>query len=691
VDSFYVYSTSPSNGSTDVIRNVKIRFNFNKTVDAATVTEATFTVNDSEGSVAGIRTVDGRTIEFTPDLVCPDNPCGATNCFADGLAVTAEIVADGILSAGDGLPVTCTISNPCEISFTVGNVIDCEDPSVNLYFDNGQVCVGADNEIFATAQDDSGVANIEFFANEAMIDDLANSDPSNINPFTISTIWDGSGYTVGASMTFKAIAYDLDDHNKSDTKTINLRPAHCCNGIQDEDEAGIDCGGNDCASCAGQACAPDINSPASSCNNDLCTSGFCTPDGSDVGACGSAGYDIGTASCCLCQNTPRIDWISPVDGAIGNFVTIGGRYFGDTPGKVYFWDGSDYTVEAQFPNSVNANCNNNWQNNQIIVIVPDTAVDGPIKVVGANGYEDTTDNERGAFINDFDINEVERPGLCDLEPEYGIMNEEITYQGINLLNSTAYFGSMISGVAALNSVFSNDANGTAKVPNIMAGRTNSFVLSNEGINGNYLRFTKDPEPYTGPAITSFEPAQGAAGQYVTIYGRSFGRIKGTTRVYFGPPADENEANYQFPEICAESVWSDNQIIVKVPSGSVGGDYTISMEISGQTINSENSFEVDNSLALTPSLCKIEPTMGPNNSEISLWGENFGTFDSAKSKVRFNSNKDQSGTAITFWEDEDDAQKIETTVHQEASNWSGSSCSGYTYWQWPEFYSRHLYE
>jgi len=713
---FFVSSISPSGGN--VIRNAKIRFNFNKTVDATTVKELTLIVNDSEGSVAGARTVNGRTIEFVPDSPCPDNPCGAKNCFTNGLAVTVEVVsgAGGILSV-DGKEINCSLGATCKIGFTVGNVIDCEDPTVNLSFDNGQVCVGANN-ISANSTDDSGVASIEFFADGISLIDTSVDDsnpnpvfnPSSNSPFSASVIWGSGTYTVGKEVVFKATAFDLDDHSKNDEKSTKLRPAHCCNGTLDTDAAikedGVDCGGKDCASCEGAACGIKMSSgcsaaDSSNCDNSRCSSNFCNcgtyPNVSDSESCQTKGYTAAVANkCCVCENAPRIDWITPIggfckgspdtpcqsnddctspdtcdtnapNGAFGNFVTIGGKYFGSTKGKATFLGGV-----GDSDNKEASLCNDkSWQDGQITVIVPTGAVNGPIKVTeaGASGYEDTTDNERGAFIPSFVVNNIARPGICSLDTNRGIMNKEITYQGVNLLAGKAYFGAMAKKISALDSKFAVADSGKAKVPNIKTGKTATFVL-NDGLASNYLDFTKDPEPYVGPKIDSFEPVSGAPGQYVTIRGSGFGGMQGASKVYFGDVATGKEASYQFPKICADSIWSDKQVIVKVPVDSANS--FINMEIvrvsekKTYPISSKDQFTV-NSAPLTPSLCKIDPTMGPTNSSVSLWGENFG--DKATGLVRFYSNRDKTG--ITDWAIDNSASgtikpyKITTTVPQEA--------------------------
>ncbi|MFA4941442.1 MAG: IPT/TIG domain-containing protein, partial [Patescibacteria group bacterium] len=379
----------------------------------------------------------------------------------------------------------------------------------------------------------------------------------------------------------------------------------------------------------------------------------------DDGACSAyLTCDTGT---CTCLGAPVIEWVSPMDesdtpnGKPGNMITIGGRYFGDEPGKVYFFDGK----EAQFPG---APCTSNWRNDQIIVLVPAGAVNGPIRIERADGANDTTSNDRGPVINDFVKNDIARPGICKIDPTEGVMDSPINYYGFGLSGSVAYFGSASNNVLASNSTFNNNTQGKADVSDIRTGRTSTFV-SNNGENSNYLGFKKNPEPYAGPKIISFEPASGAPGQYVTIHGSGFGAVKGSSEVYFSE-SPKIRANYDFPEICADSVWSDNQVIVKVPTGSSLMTSFITMEVvsGGKTYNiSSNNLFTINSNPLTPSLCKIDPVMGPNNAPISLWGENFG--EQADVSVKFYSNRNQSD--IDSWSIEGGAQKIVTSVQPEA--------------------------
>ncbi|MDP3043004.1 MAG: fibronectin type III domain-containing protein [bacterium] len=718
VNTFFINSTVPTDGSANVIRNIKIKFTFNTSVDSGTVSPGiagTFQVTDGAAAeIPGSAAVESSRIIFTPDAACPVNPCGAVNCLPENenITVTAVNGAGGILSVG-GLELSCTGFGPCAITFATGDQIDCQDPEAGLIFN--QVCAAPNNEIYGWATDDSGIDNIEFFISGASINDPGNNPAVNLDsdsPFNtfdegLPVVFDGSGYTPGEPITLRADAEDLAGNSASKSQTTTMRPAHCCNseldGAGDPDlidpakpELGVDCGG-ECAACVGAACGADL---ASDCvalgidcynNNDKCASAFCDCSG-DASTCADAGYGAGVNNCCLCQIKPVIYWLAPVggfcdgdintacqsdgdcaafspntcntdtaNGAIGNLATVGGKNFGDNPGAIYFSDGAGGWIQADLANSVNPQCDSVWQDNQIIAVVPVGAGNGPIKVVTAiNNYEDLTDDDYGPAIDDFIVNTIIRPGLCKMDPDNGVMDDSIDYYGIKLAGASAYFGKTTQYAAALNSNFVVDLQGAAQAPNIQTGKTTSFVIKNN-INSNYLIFTKNEEPVTGPYITSFEPIKGKVGQYVTVYGSGFGAAKGTNRVYFGGA----EADYNFPDVCADSFWSNNQVIVKVPAGAADG--AISMEIGSWTIDtgnlSPNAFDIDSSLPLAPSLCKLSLLTGANNSPITLWGEYFGP--QATGLARFHFNRDQSGAAITFWGPDGNADKAETTVHQDA--------------------------
>lgn len=696
--SFYVKSTQPVDRAADFIRNTKIKFTFNTGVNAATaILGDTFMVISEGAPVSGVLTVEGNRVIFTPQEVCPENPCGAEHCLPanKNIIVRAVNEASGIISAG-GLELSCGgIFNPCEIAFNTGDKIDCENPRVD--FNSVQVCAETVNPINSWASDDSGIDNIEFFAAENSLGQNINFAAAN--PFNTVFNWDSVGLAAGIPINLKAVAIDYADNLAEKNRITVLRPAHCCNYVKDDDEIGVDCGGS-CAACAGAACgasesvacAGEVDCAA---NNDRCSSGFCDCGGS-ADNCAAAGYDVGIENCCLCQDKPVIYWVSPQggfcrdavgnptniicasdavcgegicdndtpNGAPGNLVSIGGRNFGQTAGKVFFTAADGGEAQAQLASTINANCNNSWQDDQIIAVVPVGAANGPIKVVDDNSYEDYTNNGSGPVIKDLIINSIERPGLCKVNPNHEKMGRTINYHGIALAGSIVEFGEYNNYITAVNSAFPIALQGSADVPNLQIGKTTTFALIDEA-SSNYLYFIKDKEPDTGPRIENFEPTSGNIGQYVTIYGRDFSPTRGASKVYFG----EKEASYDFPEICADSVWNNNQVIIKVPDGIAAGNYIIKMEIGAVIIDTsalaKPDFQVDLGLPLAPSLCRISPLAGLPNSEIAFWGEYFGP--QATGLARFHFNKDQAGPAILFWGRENGVDKCQTTVPEQAES------------------------
>lgn len=472
---------------------------------------------------------------------------------------------------------------------------------------------------------------------------------------------------------------------------------------------GTSCDGNPLTS----QCEPDVSLCAEGeyCDDHNCT---CETEGNVGDPCDS---DPETDQCeaddnmcaehlkcdsetCLCGGAPVIESVTPAggfcegdpniscqrngdcpdsecdrgtpNGAPGNLVTIRGKYFGTSTGQVYFSDGSGFNAQAVMPSEKNPDCTDNWDDNQVIVVVPEGAENGPIMLMRSDEEEDTTDNSRGDKLPDFVVNDIERPGLCLLDPEEGRLNDPISYYGLNLSQSTAYFGSYETNKEAKNSNFASPLSGSAEVPLIEAGETTSFVVKDD-TSSNVLDFAKIKEPDSGPFINYFEPIQGPPGQYITIHGDGFGKSGAGKTVYFGDEVTGVEAGFDFPEVCSDSVWTDDQIVIKVPEGLSDGEYFLTVELTNEVINTESivpaegrspTFTVDSSLPLAPSLCKIEPTMGPHNIPISLWGEYFG---SSKDTVRFYKNKDQTGDAINYWGTEEDAAKIDTFVHLEAAS------------------------
>ncbi len=347
--------------------------------------------------------------------------------------------------------------------------------------------------------------------------------------------------------------------------------------------------------------------------------------------------------------------LSTPNGAPNDFITIFGHNFGNYvagTSQVTFTAHSGEVI-ALSPGEINSACVDVWRNDQIIIAVPSQAISGPIKVVNSAGEFDYTDDELGPVIPDFLPNNIGRPGLCYIDPAAGTLNNEVAYQGINLYGGQAYFGNYRSNVKGLHSNFNEESglSGSASVPNIQTGTSGSFVeqtVNNNSLRSNFLRFVKVKEESAGAKIISLSPQSGTSGQYVTIRGTGFGNARGQSRVYFSNETEELEANYTFPAICANSVWTDKQLIVKVPEEIADGDYRIKIKLANNVVidsreATPNSFLVNSSLELAPSVCKMEPSKGPVGTLVTFWGEYFGTRDVS---VIFNSDKKTSGQIKT---------------------------------------------
>ncbi len=389
---------------------------------------------------------------------------------------------------------------------------------------------------------------------------------------------------------------------------------------------------------AGTSCDSDASTPTCDADNNLCgnflscDSNTCTCIGTpvitDVSPAGGFCEDNNNKSCTQdsdCGTTCNL--ITP-NGAPNNFITISGNNFGaysTSTSRVVFMGGNR---NGRNPSEINPVCVNFWQNDQIIVAVPSGVTTGPIKVIGSDNAEDTTDNDYGPRIPDFISNSISRPGLCSISPNKGALSSSVSYQGINLYSGQAYFGNYQANVQGFDSNFSHPSglSGTAATPNIRSGNSGSFVINNISGNSeksNFLKFVKEANPNDGPYIVSFSPAKGKAGQYVTITGNGFGWSKGSAHVYFG----DLEASYDFPPVCASSVWGDKQIIIKVPDDIQNGNHLLRIILGGKTIDTQklnpNVFQADDSLALKTSLCKIEPNQGAVSTPVKVYGEYFG--------------------------------------------------------------------
>lgn len=376
---------------------------------------------------------------------------------------------------------------------------------------------------------------------------------------------------------------------------------------------------------------------------------------------------------CRCYGAPVITSVSPVtddasstpNGAPGNFITIEGMYFGTTTGKVYFSDNTgSTTVSAPFPQTVNPKCIRDWQENRIIVIVPNGAADGPLKVVRAqDGASDMTNDVRGPMIPDFDVNATKRPGLCLAEPDNGQYKDALSLYGINFnmgADKQALFGNLKSSVAADNPGGWTDINMNCEVPNIKNANTAVFLKINN-IRSNSLPFLVYDDSQNGPSIDYIDPSEGPRGQYITIYGKNFLLYKNNASfvnfLNIKSGATSTADGFDMPEVCRDKWWNDKYIIVKVPQviDSELGEYqvTVTNRDDRTSAPAPKNFIIKVGNA-GPGLCLLDPHNGPISTQINSYGDNLGTLQ-GQSRALFYNNIE--ATKYDNWSD----QNVKTEV------------------------------
>ncbi|MEK7211891.1 MAG: IPT/TIG domain-containing protein, partial [Patescibacteria group bacterium] len=138
----------------------------------------------------------------------------------------------------------------------------------------------------------------------------------------------------------------------------------------------------------------------------------------------------------------------------------------------------------------------------------------------------------------------------------------------------------------------------------------------------------------GPVITALSSFDGAPGNLVTIWGYNFGASPGGGVTLSGVAALSG---------CANS-WSDNQIIMIVPSGAATGKIRVTnnANLSGETIN---NFVVND--IIRPGICTIAPPRGLPGAVYTIAGKNFGaTKDAVVFDTRLSDTSSWADTGIS---------------------------------------------
>lgn len=384
----------------------------------------------------------------------------------------------------------------------------------------------------------------------------------------------------------------------------------------------------------------------------------------------------------------RCDTITP-NAKAGNFVSISGRNFGTAEGLIEFSNATDWII-APTSKSINAACAG-WTDTEIVAVMPagiNLNSTSSIRLKTADNQVEYNNDKFGPIIKDVLVNDIERPGLCQVTPNQGLFSSSTTYYGQKLLQTRAYMGGVNSLARATSSDLCTSSNISCagSVPNIGVGTTSTFVMRGLAYS-NFLSFHKNLESYKGPMITDLAPLTGPKGQYVTIKGSGFGYapkeqlgfghgssshvalfVKKNSLAGLGAALSDYansvcrhnstacnkdfiEASFDFPPICSEDLWKNNQVIVKVPAGiddgtdGTVGDYYLFLAypkngevgawlVGSDQINENNArvdnasgarqeyFTADKNALLLPGLCAIRPTAGLPGVSTDIYGEHF---------------------------------------------------------------------
>lgn len=412
----------------------------------------------------------------------------------------------GALCEGDNCPTASCPTPPCTPTCTtppctpgsstqytyVNKLKDAAIPWTRLIGSNFQGVAKIPNsatlEVGAYAKNLGGtITSMELFT-APLADSFVAQSPFTDVPVDQEVVdnvfasWNTLAYAIGDEYKAKisALFSGGSTVESNEIKTI-VKPLHCFNNVQDQGETGIDCGGDPavlgadyCGACDGGTCQDDSD----------CATGVCLPEGT-------------------CAFAPFISSVDPDNGASGNYITIWGNHFGETPGSVLVI--KDDVVVAFADINLNPECINGWNDTQIIFAVPDVALDN---------YEIVVENNIGLTSNskDFEINEIERPGICSVNPNFGVNPEPIDIIGNNF--PTAPDGEVRWNF--LPDVFSSplvnwvsDTQATDVVPESGLGVT-SIRVYNGSEYSNYFKFIisggeiGDPCGEPGAAVCSAE-------------------------------------------------------------------------------------------------------------------------------------------------------------------------------------------
>ncbi len=623
-----------------IIQNIRPQLVFTQQVDPATLVGGIVVTNGAV-AVPGAFTTSGRTVTFTPTEVCAAAP--TERCLPANSTIQITL-NPAVLKSASKRPLTCTADPGCSVNYTTGSAVDTRAPSVSMKApeSGSSFRLGDIVSLQAAAIDDVAPAIVSFTAAGDNIFDSSDRTPGTLpGEFLFATDasqWDTAGFEAGRSVAVAASVNDCAGHTaNASSVSVFLRADSCFNGQLDTSlgETDVDCGGTgafSCGACEGQSCTTNA-------------------DCSATGACENG----------RCVAVVRIDSISLNDGAPGNFVSINGVGFGTTPGPVAFLGAA--AGDATNAQVVSCDTVVQWAPTQIIVQVPAGAKDGPIRITNAAGQIDSSNDDRGATFQPFDVNGVERPGLCApsvVLPGLGAPGDTVRISASKLGSDRGSSMLFFSDVQASAYLSWGDTLVSAIIPNVnaRAHSVQAFVGDNRctitttlacerdadcGPAGGVCAFNRQgsnivklnvvsSSTTSAPLLSTVSPATGPIGQTITLAGNGFGTTRGTVRLVSA--ADDSKvalASIDFPAACGDGLWRDDLVTVIVPAAYQGAGGAVQPGVHKmrvvRTPDGTGSNEIDFTITAGvpgPSICKIDPVSGPIGTPLTISGAKLGT-------------------------------------------------------------------
>ncbi|MFH1867098.1 MAG: IPT/TIG domain-containing protein [Patescibacteria group bacterium] len=323
---------------------------------------------------------------------------------------------------------------------------------------------------------------------------------------------------------------------------------------------------------------------------------------------------------CAAAGPPVITDMKPVNGRaeskVTTVVTITGRNF-DCSGSVYF--GSVKAVQAM--------CGS-WGPNTIVVAAPVLAAGQHNVSVETRLGLSTTATDADAIQPIFTANNIIRPGICSLMPNRGPEGTRVSIKGYNFtdtppptpvnFNTSAVFFPKLGTLSHVIHDYTKWSNKEIvfNVPPPRSGK--AWVQVDYGAAGGGLRKSNEVDYYGNPYITDIIPSTGPAGTWVTIRGGNFGdclnlgvAVGQLCTVAFTDSSGAETLSDPLPSAClAEDIWTDREIIVKVPDfGGTQFDSTVTVyndDPPALSVTADKKFDYNPNLPLAPGLCSLAP-------------------------------------------------------------------------------------